>query len=139
VTSSPSHKLDLNIDALQDSTTVHTWHSGRAVYTLIKVPDDRAQAGTTDRQAEVKRVVMGDSLKDGETMILVVPPGWWKRSQTLSPDGHCLISETVTPAWVPEDHRFMTLENLKEAVRGEEDLLRMFSDNVLPKGHQLEF
>lgn len=87
---------------------------------------------------------MGDDIQAGETMILTVPPGWWKRSETLSPDGHCLISETVTPAWVPEDHAFMSLRDL-ESICGDTDddnvkkLYNEFEPHVLPEGHKLEF
>ncbi|KAK9899953.1 hypothetical protein P389DRAFT_165050 [Cystobasidium minutum MCA 4210] len=127
-----------------NSTTVHTWHGGKAIYTLIKIADTSANGGmnghgTQHQQPEIKRVVVGDDDKAGETRVLVVGPGWWKRSQTLSPDGHCLISETVTPGWVPEDHTFMSSKDLQELFRDQHDLLTEFEAHVLPEGHELEF
>ena len=108
------------------------------MYTLIKVLQSEEEYADT-LEPQVKTVVMGDSLKAGETMVLVVPPGWWKRSETLSSTGHCLISETVTPAWVPEDHTFMSRNDLKRVCGHKPSLLHQLEPHVLPAGHKLEF
>lgn len=127
----------------QNSTTVHTWHSGKAAYTLIKVQDKAstaADSGSKSKQApEVKRVVVGDDIDAGETMVLVVPPGWWKRSETLHPSSHALISETVTPGWTPEDHAFMSPKDLQSLFCDQQDIIDDFAPHVLPEGHQLDF
>lgn len=117
------------------------------MYTLIKISDDHRSAkpstngqNAQDSKPEIKRVVMGDDIQAGETMILTVPPGWWKRSETLSPDGHCLISETVTPAWVPDDHAFMSPGDLERICGGTDNELHKESVlHVLPEGHELDF
>lgn len=122
---------------------MHTWHSGKAVYTLIKIGDMSAESShgqaPVQNKLETKRVVMGNDTQAGETMVLVVPPGWWKRSETVDPEGHCLISETVTPAWVPEDHTFMSPKDLRWICGDADDLLQSFEAHVLPEGHELEF
>lgn len=129
----------------QNSTTVHTWHNGKAAYTLIKLQDEATAgegsgSGSKSKQApEVKRIVVGDDIEAGETMVLVVPPGWWKRSETLHPSSHALISETVTPGWTPEDHAFMSPQDLQSIFYGQQDLIDEFAPHVLPEGHQLDF
>lgn len=124
---------------MQNSTVIHTWHSGKAVYTLLKIPDTSAGSDAYLKEPEIKRVVVGNNISAGETMVLVVPPGWWKRSATVSPEGHCLISETVTPGWVPDDHRFMAPKDLKAVCGEREDLLRELEPHVHPEGHELKF
>ena len=120
---------------MQHSTTSHTWHSGKAVYTLIKreKPADGALP-------ETKTVVLGSDASKGEQMQLIVPPGWWKRSELVDEDdGHCLITETVSPGWHPDEHEFMNEKHLNELFGERHDLLDSYSGDVLEEGHALEF
>lgn len=118
----------------QASTTSHTWHSGRAVYTLIKIPTSASPSGAPSDEVEIKTVVMGPDASRGEQMCLIVEGGWWKRSEVtdLEGDGHCLISECVMPAWCPEDHEWMTSKHLQELFgESRPDLVEEFKEHVL--------
>lgn len=123
------------------STTSHTWHSGRATYTLIKKAADASGAASKGKgkagEVEIKTIVMGPDASKGEQLCLVVEGGWWKRSEVLdlNGQGHCLISECVVPAWVPEDHEFMTRRHLEELF-GEDkrDLVERYAEHVLDDG-----
>lgn len=75
---------------------------------------------------------MGPNIEAGETMQLNVPGGWWKKSETES---HCLISECVTPAWVPENHTWMKQEDLDELVKrrnSRENEVAAIREHLLP-------
>lgn len=83
---------------------------------------------------------LGPDLDNGEQMQLIVPEGWWKRSELVDKaDGYCLITETVCPGWHPDEHEFMHESHLKDLFGTRQDLIERFSSNVLPAGHALEF
>ncbi|KAJ3512763.1 hypothetical protein NLJ89_g3330 [Agrocybe chaxingu] len=124
----PEGKFHMN-----KSVTYHVLHQGRAEYTLI-------QPGNPPT---VQKEVMGTNLAAGESRLLVVGTGIWKRSQLLEEDmarakkgteekrerTNCLITEVVVPGFDWEDHNFMRREDLEELFGGEvggEDRIREF-------------
>lgn len=54
----------------------------------------------------ISEVVLGCC--ENETRQLIVPGGYYKRSELVDGDAFCLISEVVTPAWHPDDHQFLS-------------------------------
>jgi predicted cupin superfamily sugar epimerase len=103
--------------AFTDMQIFHILHAGRALYTLIS-----PLHGTTAEPA-VHRIVMGPDPTKGEVTQLFVPGGWWKASElpdddlllldSADPEGlkeniGCLISEIVVPGWNPDQHQFLT-------------------------------
>lgn len=88
---------------------------------------------------------MGTNTAAGETRMLVVGTGIWKRSSLLDEDlrkartqneqeqTNCLITEVVVPGFDWEDHVYMykdTLEKLFEGVEGSDDWVNEFSQFV---------
>ena len=115
--------------------TYHVLHHGRAEYTLI----------TPGSPPTVERRVMGTDVSAGETRLLVVGTGIWKRSSLLAADlavvaastdeesTHCLITEVVVPGFDWEDHVYMdkgALEHLFIGVDGGARLVEEFSEFV---------
>lgn len=115
--------------------TYHVLHHGRAEYTLI----------TPGSPPTVERRVMGTDVRAGETRMLVVGTGIWKRSSLLAADlvvqatgdkeesAHCLITEVVVPGFDWEDHVYMDkamLERLFEGVDGGARLVEEFAEFV---------
>lgn len=121
-----------------EGTTNHTWHGGRAKYTLIRIPASH-KLGTGSNAAElapkgapvsttatdngagsvdVREINVGASTDD--PMQLIVGKGWWKRSELVDENGYCLISETVMPGWHPNDHAFLSRSDLAELFPGNE-------------------
>lgn len=75
---------------------------------------------------------MGPNVAEGEQMQLIVPRGWWKRSETSS---HCLISETVCPAWSPDEHAFLDRARLAEMFgKDHPQLVEQYAQHCLPEG-----
>ena len=107
-------------------TTSHIWHSGKAVYTLIKIPSSK----DSHEEAEIKEIVMGPDIAKGEQMQLIVEKGWWKRSALAEGSEHCLITEIVCPAWHPEDHAFMTSKTLKDLFGDKQDMIGKYMDHT---------
>lgn len=88
---------------------------------------------------------MGTDVGAGETRLLVVGTGIWKRSSLLAADlavvpasadeerTHCLITEVVVPGFDWEDHVYMdkgALERLFDGVDGGARLVEEFSEFV---------
>lgn len=75
-------------------------------------------------------------------MQLIVPAGWWKSSRLIDEEhGHCLITETVCPGWHADEHEFMHEEHVKELFGDDAGAIEKYGlrNNVLPKGHALQF
>ncbi|KAH9475930.1 hypothetical protein JR316_0011492 [Psilocybe cubensis] len=116
---------------MNKSVTYHVWHQGRAEYTLI----------TPGNPPRIERKVIGPDASAGETRMLLVGTGVWKRSALLEVDMqaaeseeerekiNCLITEVVVPGFDWKDHRWMRredLEGLFEGVLGGEEKVREF-------------
>jgi predicted cupin superfamily sugar epimerase len=103
--------------------TYHILHQGRAEYTLI----------TPGNPPVIEKKVMGTNVRVGEQRQLLVGTGVWKMSRIPPEDlkapttqdekdrTGCLITEVVTPGFHWEDHKFLTLEELKELFKDVED------------------
>ncbi|KAF8191363.1 RmlC-like cupin domain-containing protein, partial [Pholiota molesta] len=117
---------------MNKSVTYHVLHQGRAEYTLI----------TPGNPPTIEKKVMGTNAAAGETRMLVVGTGIWKRSSLLEEDlqkaraqneqeqVNCLITEVVVPGFDWEDHVYMykdTLEKLFEGVEGGDGWVKEFS------------
>lgn len=92
---------------------------------------------------------MGDNAAAGETRMLLVGTGVWKKSRILPEDLDaaqsdeqkervgCLITEVVVPGFYWEDHQYLTMdafdalfEGASEAVAKEKEMLRAFVKSV---------
>lgn len=121
------------------SQTYHVLHQGRAEYTLIHP--------TSPPRIETK--IMGDNVVAGETRMLLVDTGVWKKSRILPDDIKaaqteeqkervgCLITEVVVPGFHWEDHKYLTMkefdalfEGAPESVAKEKETLRAFVKRV---------
>ncbi|KJA15229.1 hypothetical protein HYPSUDRAFT_48543 [Hypholoma sublateritium FD-334 SS-4] len=115
---------------MNKSVTYHVLHHGRAEYTLI----------TPGRPPTVARRVLGTDVRAGETRLLVVGTGVWKRSALLAADlagdeeeeehAQCLITEVVVPGFDWADHVYMdraALEALFDGVDGGARLIEEFA------------
>ena len=103
--------------------TYHILHQGRVEYTLI----------TPGNPPVIEKKVMGTNVRAGEQRQLCVGSGVWKMSRIPPEDlkaattqdekdrTGCLITEIVTPGFHWEDHKFLTLEELKELFKDVED------------------
>ncbi|KAL7421479.1 hypothetical protein Q5752_004366 [Cryptotrichosporon argae] len=121
-------KMHMNLHA-----TFHVHHAGRALYTLIRPPTSPADA------PEIRRIIVGPNVGDGEVLQLFVPGGWWKASEipeedllllSAAPEGGeaapaerrerigCLISEVVVPGWTRDQHQFIDEDKLKAMWNG---------------------
>ncbi|KAF9042909.1 RmlC-like cupin domain-containing protein [Panaeolus papilionaceus] len=101
---------------MNKSMTYHVLHQGRAEYTLI----------TPGNPPKIEKKVMGTNLEVGETRMLFVGTGIWKRSTIPEKDmkaattdeekdaTNCLITEVVVPGFDWHDHEYMRVEDLKE-------------------------
>ena len=78
--------------------------------------------------------MLGSDIRNGEQMQLILEKGWWKRSELLDPNAHCLITETVCPAWHPDDHAFMTSKDLKTLFGDRHDMISKYADHTLDEG-----
>jgi len=117
------------------SQTYHVLHHGRAEYTLIHPGNPPV----------VTKTVLGPNIEAGETRMLVVGTGIWKRSSLLDEDlkaakteeqkaaTNCLITEVVVPGFDWEDHQYMdrkALEKLYKGVEHSEQRIEEFSKFV---------
>lgn len=92
---------------------------------------------------------MGDNAAAGETRMLLVGTGVWKKSRILPDDLQaaqtdeqkdrigCLITEVVVPGFHWEDHKYLTMdefdalfEGASESVMKEKEVLRAFVKRV---------
>jgi predicted cupin superfamily sugar epimerase len=81
----------------------------------------------------IEKKVMGTNVRVGEQRQLFVGTGVWKMSRIPPEDlkaattqdekdrTGCLITEIVTPGFHWEDHKFLTLEELRELFKDVED------------------
>ncbi|PPQ99967.1 hypothetical protein CVT24_009546 [Panaeolus cyanescens] len=103
---------------MNKSMTYHVLHQGRAEYTLI----------TPGNPPKIEKKVMGTNLEAGETRLLIVGTGIWKRS-TIPEESmkrarmggeeekdktNCLITEVVVPGFDWKDHKYMKMVDLKQ-------------------------
>ncbi|KAF9472122.1 hypothetical protein BDN70DRAFT_844821 [Pholiota conissans] len=124
---------------MNKSVTYHVLHQGRAEYTLI----------TPGNPPTIEKKIMGTNTAAGETRLLVVGTGIWKRSSLLDEDirrattpaqkdnVNCLITEVVVPGFDWEDHVYMykeQLDRLFEGVQGGEKFVREFAPYVSQNG-----
>jgi predicted cupin superfamily sugar epimerase len=111
--------------------TYHTLHEGRAEYTLIIPPHTVANPTDTPK---VSRHIIGYNISAGETPLLIVESGIWKKSMLLPQDleqvegdaeagagTYCLITEVVIPAFEWEDHKYMTMQDLEGLFSGAQE------------------
>lgn len=101
----------------------------------------------------MERKVIGPDVAKGETRMLLVGTGVWKRSSLLDEDigkaragteaerdeTNCLITEVVVPGFHWQDHKFMdmdALEGLFEGVHGGEEKIREFAPFIFAGGEE---
>lgn len=124
---------------MNKSVTYHVLHQGRAEYTLIHPTNP----------PRIETMIMGDNAAAGETRMLLVGTGVWKKSRILPEDLKtaqtdeqkervgCLITEVVVPGFHWEDHKYLTMaefdalfEGASESDMKDKETLRAFVKKV---------
>jgi predicted cupin superfamily sugar epimerase len=86
------------------SDILHYHHIGASVRYTIVSPD-----------GILSERILGSKIRNGETLQLLVPGGWWKASQICGgKDDYALISEAVAPGFEYADNEIATEELVQQ-------------------------
>ena len=84
------------------SDILHYHHLGAAIRYILVSPD-----------GVLSERVLGPDIKNGETLQLLVPGGWWKASQICAGE-YALISEAVAPGFDYADNEIATMTSVAQ-------------------------
>lgn len=100
------------------SDIIHYHHLGASVKYIIISPDGILSQKT-----------LGSDIKNGETLQLLVPSGWWKASHIYSSE-YALISEAVAPGFEYMDNEIATTDFVKQNFPDLQELLKKYIKNT---------